>query len=265
MDKYLIAVDIDGTLITSKKKISFLTKRYLRKLSKKHVVILASGRPPRSLWGFYQKLKLDTPLICYNGAYVYNPGDKSFPVLSDIFPKETILKIYKDLYPKYVSNFCCESQNNMYFHEYYDEMDYYFWYKGMNIKEGKLDEIMDEDVWTCIVSLKKEKLDDEIIKEVKKYDGLNIRFWRELPYGELFFERSSKWSGIEHVAKYYNIPNERIVCIGDASNDIEMLQNAGVGIAMKNAADRIKAYADVVSESDCNHNGVYKALKKIFK
>ena len=57
MDKKLIAFDMDGTLLNSKKKISFLTRQYLKRLSKKgHIIVLASGRPSRSMINYYKQL-----------------------------------------------------------------------------------------------------------------------------------------------------------------------------------------------------------------
>ncbi len=67
IERRIIAFDMDGTLLTHKKKISFLTLYYLRKLTKQgHLIVLASGRPSRSLKKYYNQLKLKTPMICYN-------------------------------------------------------------------------------------------------------------------------------------------------------------------------------------------------------
>ena len=54
VERRIIAFDMDGTLLTHKKKISFLTLHYLRKLTKQgHLIVLASGRPSRSLKKYY--------------------------------------------------------------------------------------------------------------------------------------------------------------------------------------------------------------------
>ena len=99
IEPYLIAVDMDGTLLNSKKKISLKTYFYLRKLSKQgHKIILASGRPIRALKFYYDKLKLDTPMVCYNGSFIYSPTDKNFKTIDNRFTIPMVLDIYKTFY-----------------------------------------------------------------------------------------------------------------------------------------------------------------------
>ena len=89
MDRYLIAIDIDGTLLNKDRVISKATKEYLLKLSNEgHLIVLASGRPIRSLVQFHDELKLDTPLICYNGALVFSLNDKLNTRKNLIIPDE---------------------------------------------------------------------------------------------------------------------------------------------------------------------------------
>ena len=91
---YLIAFDMDGTLLNERKSISFKTKHYLRKLAKQgHKIILASGRPSRALYKYYYQLKIDTPMICYNGAYYFSPFDKNFKPVAFEFPRKTIIEV----------------------------------------------------------------------------------------------------------------------------------------------------------------------------
>ena len=86
---------MDGTLLKDNKRVPFLTKIYLRKLEKKgHYVVLTSGRPPHALEKYYNKIGLSSPIISFNGCYVYNPKDKNFEITKFEFPKEIIHSIY---------------------------------------------------------------------------------------------------------------------------------------------------------------------------
>ena len=77
MEYKLIAFDMDGTLLNNNNQISNLTKKYLIKLaSQGHKIIISSGRPIRGIISYYKELKLNTPIICYNGAYIY-PGKEN--------------------------------------------------------------------------------------------------------------------------------------------------------------------------------------------
>ena len=66
---------------------------------------------------------------------------------------------------------------------------------------------------------------------------------------------------MEHLIKELNIKTEETIAIGDYVNDIQMIKNAGLGIAMDNSADYIKQYADYIT-TDNNLDGVAEAINK---
>ena len=78
--KYLIAFDMDGTLLTDKdKQISPKTLQYLHHLvNEGHLIVLASGRPESELLPYYEQLGLNSPIACFNGVAVVHPKDPSF-------------------------------------------------------------------------------------------------------------------------------------------------------------------------------------------
>ena len=69
----------------------------------------------------------------------------------------------------------------------------------------------------------------------------------------------NKAVGISHVSKWMDIPKERIIAFGDEDNDLEMIDYAGVGVAMGNAIDRLKSIADEVTDSN-NDDGIARVL-----
>ena len=68
---------------------------------------------------------------------------------------------------------------------------------------------------------------------------------------------------INFACEYYNIPQERTIAIGDGHNDIELLKEAAIGVAMKNANPELLQYAKYVTDS-YDKQGVLKFLKKFF-
>ncbi len=77
----LIAIDLDGTLLTDAKKISPRTKKALQLAMKQgHKVVISTGRPFRSSEPYYQELQLDTPIVNFNGALVHHPIDHHWGV-----------------------------------------------------------------------------------------------------------------------------------------------------------------------------------------
>ena len=267
MNKYLIALDLDGTLLNSKKEISFITKHYLRKLAKKgHIIVIASGRPFRSIKKYYEDLKLDSPLICYNGSLLFDPKNENFPSHRSMMSLSTIQSLYKDLLGEYAESVTSESDDTIYSSVVDETIGRYFSTLGMKIKEGTFDEILNEDVWTAIFKRTDHSLDDEIVKKVNKYPDVQVRFWGDRsPYYELYPTGVSKGDRVIEVANFYNIPKERVIAFGDADNDIDMMQKAGIGVCMKNGYPSSQKEADIITKKDNDHNGIAHTLKQLIK
>jgi len=75
----------------------------------------------------------------------------------------------------------------------------------------------------------------------------------------------NKWLSLSEYAKEKGVAEKEIIAIGDDNNDIQMIKNAGCGIAMKNASKGAKKVADIITEKDNNQAGVAFELRKILK
>lgn len=266
MDRYLIAIDIDGTLLNKDRVISKATKEYLLKLSNEgHLIVLASGRPIRSLVQFHDELKLDTPLICYNGALLFSLNDKNFKTKEYIFKKEVVNEIYYTIKP-YIDNAMCETNTDIYIDKVDETLDIFFWYKGMNIHQGEFKDILKEDVITFIAKLNQKGIEhnEEITKRCSRYEGIEERFWRGLPYVELYHKKATKGNALLDIAEYYKIPQKNIISIGDSDNDLYMLQVAGYGVALANAKEFLKSNADIITKKSNHEDGIIEAIEDIF-
>lgn len=88
--------------------------------------------------------------------------------------------------------------------------------------------------------------------------GLTTPKWLELmPLG------ITKGSGLQALTELLHIPMANVMAFGDGENDIEMLQAAGIGIAMENAMEEVKAAADDITAGN-NNDGIAAALWKYF-
>lgn len=72
----------------------------------------------------------------------------------------------------------------------------------------------------------------------------------------------SKWRGVQSLAEKLNVPVANTVAVGNYSNDIDMLVNAGVGVAVQNALPSVKAKADYVTSQDNNHDPIAEIVVK---
>lgn len=262
----LIAFDMDGTLLNSKKEISFKTLHYLRKLTKQgHYIVLASGRPTRSMIAYYNQLKLKTPMICYNGAYIYAPNNNEFKPIIYEFPKESICKFLNDIKDQ-VINVMCEDDTDIWVDKEDRYLDYFFWYKGMNLHVGDLNKILDKNTKTCIVHTPQIYTENKEIDEaISKYPELSAHYWTGSPYFELCFKSVSKGAALLKISEFYGISKENIISFGDAENDVHMFAISGTSVIMKNSKYDIGNKAMFTSKKDNNHNGIYYELKRILK
>ncbi|MBX2860246.1 MAG: HAD hydrolase family protein, partial [Vampirovibrio sp.] len=78
---------------------------------------------------------------------------------------------------------------------------------------------------------------------------------------EVIDQASSKWNAIKVLADGWGIQTEEIMAVGDQENDVSMLQSAGIGVAMGNAPDHVKAVANYVTDS-IHEQGAANAIEK---
>lgn len=268
--KYLIAFDMDGTLLRDgDKTILKETKQYLIELSKQgHLIVLASGRPKSELLPYYKELGLSTPLVCFNGIHCFHPTDEKFPQIKKTYPKERVYEIIDGLLGPSITNAFVEDDENVWM--LYEDKDLYkvMWPHGSDrdIIYGDFRQTLNQDPMTLITICKGKESDIEHYKKVvSKYKKTNIRFWWNNMCGEVYFGKISKAACLEHIRKYYKIKKRNTIAFGDYLNDMEMIKWAHTGVAMKNACEELKKAAKKVTEYDNNNNGILHTLKDILK
>ena len=264
--KFLIVLDLDGTLLSSEKKILEKTKDYLRYLSSQgHVVTMASGRPPRAILPYYRELDLDAPLIGYNGSIILNPHENR-TIFEKRFPKECVLD-FLDTFPlSLFNNLEAEYGRTMFFLR--DDKAYvdYFHKEMMDVTYGPFRDKIKEDCNSFLVALKNPEDAKRISDKCQQYPDIGMRFWYDVEnIGEFYHYSINKSTAIQYLEKVYDIDRAHVIAFGDADNDVEMLGMAGISFAMRNGSDQLKKVATFVTEADNDHDGIYLSLKKIFE
>ena len=263
MDRYLIALDMDGTLLNSSLQIEKKTSSYLSYLEKQgHIVVIASGRPFRSIEPYYNELGLTSPCICYNGAYIYSSSHE-FEKDAFFIPKEVCIDVVSSLDRSRLLNVMCENSSSMHLLHQDDVLGKYFFMDKIDIIYGELKDTLKDDPNIIIFRASDEKEDfkENITKAVEKH-GLKIRFWSGLSsFSEIYSPYVTKAHALNKIASYYHIKKENIIAFGDAPNDMDMLEYAGVGIAMGNAKEEVKEKADFVTDH-IDEDGVLHAMEK---
>ncbi len=271
--RHLIALDLDGTLLSNDQTVSEQTKNVLQQaINEGHIVVIATGRPHRSSRQYYDFLQLKTPMINFNGAFIHHPTNNTWErTLHNPFPKETALHIIDACYDFNVQNILAEVQDNVLLDRHDEQLMNIF---GTPAPAGISSPF-------SIGDIRKQLRDDptsiliyphaEHVEELKNYLSehhatmIGLRSW-DAPWHmvEVIKKGIHKAVGIKRVADYYQIPQERIIAFGDEDNDLEMIDYAGVGVAMGNAIDELKQIANYVTLTN-EEDGVRTFLESYFK
>lgn len=279
----VIIMDIDGTLVNNKKEMTPETRDALLK-AQEHgtLLILASGRPYNGLVKLGKELKMDKHnglFVCFNGSKVVNfqTGETLFNKAiskdnaKDIFEH---LKKYKGCRPMvdkgdymYVNDvFDCYIQYPQGPEKFVDEngrlnvMQYES--RGNSYKLCEIDDLAawcNQDVNKILTYGEPEYLKvyhEEIYAPFK--DKVNAMFTGPFYY-EFTAKGIDKTEAIKSVLKPLGYTAKDVAAFGDAQNDKTMVEFAGLGVAMGNATDELKAVADEITDSNEN-DGIAKSL-----
>jgi len=268
-EKKIIAIDLDGTLLTDKKTIRISTILYLKKQEKLgNIIVITTGRPARTAIKFYNTLNLHGPMLSYNGNYIYNPRDVTFVPMITTIKKEFVKEIYKTLIGKHADCAFTESLNEL----CYDKKDFFVFTIDENNhienKIGRLDENLDKDplIFIMHVSDSSKENCDYITNYVnEKFPTLIAEFWGQNDYVEIHNRGINKGSQIKKLMNFYQVKPNNVYTFGDSINDIDMVTTFKNGFAMKNANKKLLELTKNITIDDNNHNGVIKTLNKYFK
>jgi Cof subfamily protein (haloacid dehalogenase superfamily) len=259
MTRKLIAVDVDGTLINDRLELSRHSLELLKKvLAEGHLLVLASGRPYRAMKPYYDLLGLSSPIICYNGAHVFDPQDPTFIELKRPFPQEVVKDIAKKS-EGLVSSFMCESEKRAYLLREDTYLDHYFPYQNGDYRLGKIPEILSEDVYTMLYRCTHHNV-TKLQAIVESHPGIKYRHWTSSFYSEAYLEGVSKGSALAYIINRYGFAKDDIYAYGDSDNDFEMLELAGHPFALKSCKSELLRSHFPQTKNGNNQDGVAVSL-----
>ena len=273
--KWLISIDIDGTLIKDNQEISQYDKKIINELKKlNNIIILATGRSEYGAINIYNEINIDTPMVSFNGALVKQYKKNNFKTRKKILDRKILkLIILNDELSKYIHSYIIETEKHLYMTKFSNEI-----YQTSHINNNVIYKILErKDFWkipsfTLIIQLKKKIFFKKIYKYIheKFPDTFNFTLWKssaEINYSCIFdltIKSMNKAYGANIIRKHYNIDIKKTLAIGDASNDIEILQWVNTSVAMNNASDDIKKIAKYTTEFTNNESGVGCFLNSYF-
>ena len=236
----LLALDLDGTLLNNKKKITNESIKCIKKVYAEGMkVIISTGRGYPRVETLIDDLGLDIPMVLLNGAEVRLNKEK---VIDRTFLKSSSIRT--------LHSFAKESNSKFWGYNVSSQVTWKQWSSEM-FKLQWLKFGMKNQNISVINSMKDriKRVDENV--EVTSSANNNI---------ECSLKGVTKESGVLTVCNFFNIDMSNVVAIGDNLNDYGLLKLAGLGIAMGNADERLKAISDKVTDTNENE-GIAYAIK----
>lgn len=276
MNYKLLAIDLDGTLLTDDKRMLEENKKVLAALSKQGLeIIIATGRRYWSAKNFVKELGIDLIILANNGNIIRRISDDRV-LVTKYLEKDDFHEIVKKgrsigLYPiLHVNHY--EDGYDLLIEEDEEGNKYSNYVKKNIIRHKKMKNILDYEESKILVICYESsyetlrKFEEKIHKEYpRKFNTHILLNGSDIgPILEIMSLKGSKWLSLRDYAKDKGINESQIIAIGDDNNDVEMVEKAGLGIAMKNGTDKVKKVADIITKKTNNEAGVAQVLKEIF-
>lgn len=265
--------DIDGTLLNDRKNVQKSTIKAIRNLKDQGILVgLATGRGPSFVQPFLENLGLDFA-VTYNGQYIYS---RSEIIYTNQLSKTTVYRLirYAGARRREISlgtasgllgsgiiglgtSRLGQIVSSLVPRKWAKAIERSFKHFIRRITPQNIDSLMvilREPIYQ-VVLVATEGESERIQKQFPR-----VKLTRSSPYSmDVISEGQSKVKGIERVGQCYGFDLSEVIAFGDSDNDIEMLSQVGIGVAMGNASQQVKENARYTT-ADNNDDGISKAL-----
>jgi Cof subfamily protein (haloacid dehalogenase superfamily) len=259
----LIAVDCDGTLLTSSKEISHGAKEAIDKAKAAGIeIVLITGRNLDAIEFIRESLDLNDLIVGCDGTFIYDP------LKDEVVEKHTLpmaktkelIRICRRLdvflFLEYINfalfeKISAEMERSNFLHDYNRE-------KVTDL----LQKLEEEPVKAMVIS--KEDFLKTAVDEISRQHLFNNMVFTSPSSADYLPDGINKGTGLKSVSRIKDIPLERIAVIGDWLNDVSMFQVSGFSIAMGNAPAELKAHADLIAPTN-DEGGVVWALEQLIE
>jgi Cof subfamily protein (haloacid dehalogenase superfamily) len=258
----LIAADLDGTLIGEDAVLSPEVKDAVRRAMEKGVTFtIATGRAFGSALPFAEELGINAPLICYQGGLIKDhlsgqviyEQSVPLPLAQELIRFTRQRRLHLNIYldgRAYVERMTPEAR-------YYTRIA-----RAAIYPVGDMLAFLDRAPIKFIIILSDDEATGPLIAELEALFAGRMRFVRSYPrFVEGIPLDVSKGHALARLADHLGLPLEKTIGIGDNDNDLELVERAGLGVAMGNASSAVKAAADYIAPP-VDEEGVVEVIER---
>lgn len=265
----ILFTDLDGTLLDDQKKISQRTKKALWALHEKgHILAFTTGRPLKSVLEVRDTLGLVFPnsyIIAYNGSLIWNP-DSNTPVMEHTIRIDDVRSILAETHALDIHCHTYED-GTILFERDRTELTYYRTHIHLPSRiVSDIPSALHKEPYKLIaIHLEDHALLEELkIRVLEKLSERITAVFSNEYYLEFYPIDSGKGNAVRALCEALSIPLSNAAAIGDESNDISMIDAAGLGCAIANAKLSVREHADFITKGDNNHDGICDLLEYFF-
>ena len=265
MDYKILVLDIDGTLTNSQKEITPRTRTALQKAQEKGIkIVLASGRPTYGIMPVAGQLALERfggYILSFNGGRIIN-AQTGEVIYQKTLPPEMPALLY-DLSKEYKTNIMTYLDRTVITPKKDDK------YVELESRINQMEVRQVEDfksfvnfpVTKCLMVEDGEYL-AQVEQTVKARLGDTLSVLRSEPFFlEIMPKNIDKAYSLGKLLEHLGLNKDQMIACGDGFNDRSMIEFAGLGVAMANAQEPVKAAADYITASN-DEDGVAAVVER---
>ena len=257
----LIAIDVDDTLLNDDIKVTDATKAALKAAIDKGVTVtLATGRMFASARQIARQIELNVPIITYQGSLVKTLFSDEVLYERNV-PADGARQIF-EYCEKHGLHLQLYVNDMLYTTEDNDKVRGYSKLSNVPyIVEPDYEKLLLEPLTKMLIIDDPARL-DEVAGELRGIVGDRVHITKsKAHYLEFMHKEGTKGHALAFLARKIGCTMDQVIAIGDAWNDHEMVEVAGLGVAMGNAVEPLKAIADYVTLTN-NEDGVAHVIEK---
>ena len=281
----ILALDVDGTLLDPDGTLRPRTAAAVARAARAGIrPVLCTGRRYRRARPIAAQLGLDAPIVCNSGAIVKDPQDHRTLWRADFDPALVleVLDLF-DHHDQPAVTFTDRSPDEADFiiPQFPTGRPFFDDYVGQNREHAEVDADWAPSLrlgksrsqprenclfHVCAIGSRPEMLafqraaHERLNGQVQTFVQRSPRYVGTMC--EVLRSDASKWSAILHLARLWNVEPAEICAVGDDVNDVPMIRNAGLGVAMGHASADVLAAADLVT-GDHDQDGVAMLVDEV--
>lgn len=246
------ALDMDDTLLRSDGSISPRTvETLLRWREDGRQLVIATGRPLRTVHAPLPKELHDLAIVCYNGAEIYVAGNK---VHENLIPAETVQELVERiLFAEPEATVGLEVHGELYLNRPLERRTAY--------QVADLLEIAAQPAAKILIFGEQTAALAPVLAAVPA-TARTLLSARYHHFVQILAAGATKAAALNVLLNEWSIPLAQAIAFGDDTNDVEMLAECGLGVAVANAADEVKVHADHITVSN-DEDGVALVLEQL--